>query len=154
MGKMRKDTPRNAYFTVEASLIFPFVMGVILLVIYMFFYKYDRVLMEQDLSFALLYGVYLQDTTSEERVEMTADRIRKTYHEEYFAWNRGGERVSYEYGRIRAADSGSLTFPFRGLQFWEGSNTWTAERSYDGSVIKKMFGIRVFRKMLNKGGGE
>ena len=40
----------GAYLTVEAALILPMVLGVIILVIYLLFFQYDRCLMEQNVG--------------------------------------------------------------------------------------------------------
>ena len=67
MGRARFKA--DGYFTVEAALIFPFVMGVILLVIYMWFFQYDRCLMEQDYALITVMATEKQKLKPQERVD-------------------------------------------------------------------------------------
>ena len=40
----------KAYFTVEAAVLYPIVLGVIVLMTYLLFFQYDRCLLEQDMG--------------------------------------------------------------------------------------------------------
>ena len=40
----------RAYFTVEAAVLYPVVLGVVLLMMYLLFFQYDRCLLEQDMG--------------------------------------------------------------------------------------------------------
>ncbi len=142
-----KNNRLYGYFTVEATLIFPFVMGVILLVIYMFFYKYDRCLMEQDYAVVLADGMYRQGMDMEERAKYISDKIANIYRDEYWAWDEKPARISYDFRKINITGEGEIEFPFRGYKFWKGDNIWEAKRSYSGKYVKKMLGIRTFRKL-------
>ena len=135
------------YFTVEAALIMPFVLAVILLVTYMWFFKYDRCLMEQDFAWITVRSIMARDKASGERVEYAEKLIKQLYTKEYFAWKWGASSASIDKGELTVEVSGQLTFPFSGLAFWDGGNTWKAERSYTGGVISPMFGIRTYRKL-------
>ncbi len=138
----------NGYFTVEASILLPFVLGVILLVIYLWFFAYDRCLMEQDYAMVLIKGIYTSDLTPEERVGYVKELADKTYREEYYGWNFGETKITYDLGRMKIEGDGFLEFPFKGLNFWSEDNTWSSTASHEGSVIKKILGIRTFRKIL------
>ncbi len=146
-GDVMNRPINDGYFTVEVALIFPFVMGIILLVIYMYFYKYDRCLMEQDLGAALAEGMYVQNINMEERAKYVSEAIENTYRDEYWAWNRDAAKVSYDFRKITVVDEGSIRFPFKGFMFWDWGDIWSSEAGYEGKYVKKMFGIRTFRKM-------
>jgi hypothetical protein len=137
----------GGYFTVEAALLFPFVLGVILLVIYLWFYSYDRCLMEQDCAIALVEALGERGVSPEERVGILLEKYESIYKDEYVGWIPQAAEASYSKGVLSIKQSGKLRFPFRGLIFWNGKDVWTAKVSYKGSVIKKMFGIRTYRKI-------
>ena len=62
---------KNAYFTVEAALVVPVVMGTMLFVIYMLLFQYNRCLMEQDIGAMVIWGSNMEvsdDETFEEKV--------------------------------------------------------------------------------------
>ena len=147
--RLRNRLKRAAggYFTVEAALLFPFVLGVILLVMYLWFYSYDRCLMEQDCAISLIKSLSAQGVSPEERVNILLEKYGSIDKEEYVGWSPGSAAASYEKGVLSINQSGSVQFPFKGLIFWEGKDVWTAKVSYKGSVIKKMLGIRTYRKI-------
>ena len=137
----------KGYFTVEAALIIPFVLGIIFLVIYMFFYKYDRCLMEQDHAEVLVEGVYAQGLSSQERADKMAADLGSRYTGQYYAWEENDPEIIVSGGKAQVKGGGTIRFPFPGLRFWDHKDEWEAAVCYKGSVIKKMFGIRTFRKV-------
>lgn len=137
----------SGYFTVEAVMIFPFVMGVILLVIYMWFFQYDRCLMEQDYALITVLGTEKQGLSPEERVEHIRKLISGLYTDEYYAWRMVNPEISVEKGKVRMKIEGSLEFPFYGFSFWSDDHIWESGAKREGTVIDKAFGLRTFRKI-------
>ena len=68
---MRK---KDAYFTVEAAMVFPFVMGAVLFTIFMFIFQYDRCLMEQDIGMLVLYASNLSMEDGEKTMALMKAR--------------------------------------------------------------------------------
>lgn len=137
----------EGYFTVEAALIYPFVIAVILLIMYIWFYLYDSCLMEQDIAGVLLKGTMQQDTNNNERIEYMESSAANMYTEQYMFWQWEDFSAEIIEGKIKVTVSGSLTFPFEGLNFWNDENTWETERTYTSGIFKRMFIIRTFRKI-------
>ena len=56
----------KAYFTVEAAVLYPIVLGVIVLMTYLLFFQYDRCLLEQDMGRAAVRSgrIYMLTFTS------------------------------------------------------------------------------------------
>ncbi|MCR4617483.1 MAG: pilus assembly protein [Lachnospiraceae bacterium] len=137
----------KGYFTLEAALIMPIVLGIVFLVIYMWFYAYDRCLMEQDMGTSLASGVYAQNVNEEQRVAGMLAKYSSIYKDQYFGWESGQASASYEMGELSIKQNGQIRFPFGGLRFWDEDNTWSHERLYKATIIKKIFGIRTIRKL-------
>lgn len=154
MRKRRKSckirNPKNnavgGYFTVEAALLFPFVMGVILLVIYMFFFQYDRCLMEQSAAVLAMRGCTLQIVDTAELVQ---EMVRQGGKEDrpYVAWEVEEVRVQTKGNAFIVTRNGRLKFPFRGLDFWNGSIHWEDEARYENHRIRPVTFIRNYRKL-------
>lgn len=145
----RKRYMTDGYFTVEAAMIFPFVMGVILLVIYMWFFQYDRCLMEQDYALITVMAAEKQKMKPQERVDYLTGLITDMYTEDYYAWKMNNPSVSFGKGKLRIEIEGSLEFPFKGFNFWSDDNIWESGAVREGTVIDKAFGIRTYRKIRN-----
>ena len=76
----------NGYFTVEAALVFPFVMGVVIFIIYILFFQYDRCLMEQSAGTLAMRCCTLQTRDREELVQ-TIYVQAQTDDKGYVAWD-------------------------------------------------------------------
>lgn len=141
----------NAYFTVEAVLVLPIVLGVILLVMYLMFFQYGRCLLEQDMGALALYGAAVQADDNEDRMRQMLDRSENLYEEKYVAWDSSEIGMKLEKGKIKVERSGSLRFPIAGLVFWSGENEWGTAAQYENTVLSPVSMIRTWRKLT---GGE
>ena len=137
----------KGYFTVEATCLYPFVIAVILLVIYIWFFLYDRCLMEQDFAGVLVKGIAQQEMKASERSEYMESKIRDLYDDQYLCWDFGELSTQIDGINVELSAAGSIEFPFTGLNFWGDSNVWEASRTYKAKVYDKIFVIRTYRKM-------
>lgn len=147
MLDIRKGKTIRGYFTVEATCIYPFVIAVILLVIYIWFFLYDRCLMEQDFAGVLVKGIAHQDLSSADRSEYMENQINSMYTDQYLCWDFGEISANTSGYNIEISAIGSLEFPFEGLNFWNDDNIWESERTYSGKVYNRMFIVRTYRKL-------
>lgn len=140
----------NAYFTVEAALILPLVMGAMIMGLYLFCYQYDRCLMEQDVGSLLIYSCALAtenaDSTEEikESIEFRAGELN---HKKYAAWKLTSLDIKIEKNHISLTGQGQLTFPVPGWNLWNKDNVWEARVSYGSSRLSPVFYIRQYRKL-------
>lgn len=146
-NKSNKNKFVKGYFTVEATCIYPFVIAVILLVIYIWFFLYDRCLMEQDFAGILVKGIAHMEIDATSRSEYMENQISSMYRDQYLCWDLGETYTSINGYNIEVSAKGSIYFPFEGLNFWSEDNTWEAERTYGGKRYPRMFIVRTFRKL-------
>ena len=117
-GREKRPGP-EAYFTVEAALVMPVVLCVIVMILYLSFYLYDRCILAQDL-YILSYRQSIEKGSAE----------------------RAGSRAAQEalYGRVfmlagletevsagtsvRVRGNASMTAPVFGLAFFDGQGRW------------------------------
>ena len=137
---------KNAYFTVEAALILPMVIGTILFVIYTMLFQYDRCLLEQDLGAIALWGSLAEASDTEELERMTQSRIARLYKDKYVAWRITKLDVALDRNRFRVEGAGQLTFPAAGWKFWNGGNVWETTANYGYSRISPVNFIRLCHK--------
>lgn len=147
MKKNLFKTKIGAYFTLEAALIFPIVLSVVLLVIYLLFYEYDRCLMEQDMGALSLYGATVQAEDNEARMRLLAARKNALYEEKYIAWNNGEVSMRLEKGKIQVERTGTLLFPFLGMSFWSSDSSWGTTVKYESAVMSPAAMIRNWRRL-------
>ena len=141
----------SAYFTVEAALVFPLVLGVVFLVMYLMFFQYGRCLSEQDMGALALYGATVQAEDGEERVRLMSGRARGIYEEKYVMWKASEIGMKLERNKVKVERSGSVRFPLFGLAFWNGGDVWETTARYENPVLDPVSLIRKWRKLS---GGE
>ena len=136
----------EAYLTVEAALVLPVVMGVILLVIYLLFFQYDRCLMEQEAGTLSVRGCALQIEDGEELVRQLSFQFSKS-DKAYLAWDKKDARIRLQKNQVKVECSGGLKFPFQGFALWSGDNIWESSVVYESHRIKPVDFIRNCRKI-------
>lgn len=154
---MQKKKSCEAYFTVEATLVLPLVMGAILLEVYLFCYQYDRCLMEQDMGSLVLWcnEVRLEnaDTVEKQKAKIKS-RTGEIYRDKYITWDLTTVDVRLEKNQVSVVGRGQLTFPVPGWNLWNNINLWESEVVYESKSISPVFYIRQLRKLDEALNGE
>lgn len=145
---------RNAYFTVEAALVFPIVIAVILFVIYMMLFQYDRCLLEQDLGAIALWGTVVDVSDAEDMAQKTRERLGTMYKDKYVAWKITQLDAVLDGNKFRASGTGQLTFPVPKWNIWSTGNVWGAEADYSYSRLEPVSFIRLCHKFEEYAGRE
>lgn len=120
----------DAYFTVEAALVFPVALGTVLFIVYMLLFQYDRCLMEQDMGALALWGSRVDAESPEKLQELIQKRANEIYRDKYAAWKMLAMDVKLEHNRFAVTGKGQLAFPVSGINFWNKDNIWEAEAEY------------------------
>ena len=76
----------KAYFTVEAAVLYPIVLGVIVLMTYLLFFQYDRCLLEQDMGRAAVRSGSRWMQKKEELNRQLQEKDMFFDTEKYIAW--------------------------------------------------------------------
>ena len=140
----------NAYFTVEVSLLFPIITGVVLLLVYMLFFQYNRCLLEFDVGGLAIKGVSDQETP--EHVKVVWEQAEANiYEEKYLAWEMKDIDVKVTGNSICVSGSGRLCCPFTLLIMNEEKEYWETSVSYKSNRLDPVGFIRTYRKVI---GGE
>ncbi|MDE7271307.1 MAG: pilus assembly protein [Acetatifactor sp.] len=137
----------NAYFTVEAALVFPIVLGVVLFTIYLLFFQYDRCLLEQSAGVLAMRGCTLQITDGEELVRELQSQSREE-DRGWLAWSMEDAVISLKRNCVTVQRSGELKFPFRGFLSGWGNCVWKCSAARESHRIKPVNFIRNCRKIM------
>ncbi len=143
---------RNAYFTVEAALVLPVVIGAILFVIYMMLFQYDRCLLEQDVGAMALWGSLVEASDTAELERRAQGRMAELYREKYAAWRMTKLDASLDRNRFCVEGAGQLVFPVPGWNFWSADNVWGTTASYGYTRLSPVTFIRLCHKFKEKAG--
>lgn len=128
----------EAYFTVEASLVMPVVIGSVIFVICFLLYWYNRCLMEQDLSVMAVKASQSEAKTPEELGKDLRGWREKDMKEKHYAWEMSEVSMSKEKNWITLRRNGKLLM---------GDRVWRADASSKASQINPASLLRVIRRM-------
>ncbi len=137
----------NAYFTVEAALVFPIVLGVILFTIYLLFFQYDRCLLEQGAGVLAMRGCTLQITNGEELVRELLNQSREE-DRGCITWSMEDAEISLKQNCVTIKRSGELRFPFYGFLSGRVDSVWKCSTVRESHRIKPVNFIRDLRKIM------
>lgn len=140
----------TAYFTVEAGMIFPVVFGVVLLVIYLLLFQYNRCLLEQDVAALALKGCSIQKANKEDVMQELEYYANIMDRSKYLAWDWGAEHLVLEGATVRVEESGSLFFPFGEFVQWEEDNAWEVAVAYENQCVSPTNFLRFCRKVRER----
>jgi hypothetical protein len=130
MGKAQKNTDQkrnggllfgdhDAYFTVEAALVIPIVLGILVMIIYLSFYLYDRCVMAQD-CYVLSYRQSIEKGGADRAGQPAAG---EQFGQKLFMLSRM-ETASSSGTRIRVKINAAMAPPLFGLDFFRENRQW------------------------------
>lgn len=141
---------QNAYFTVEAAMVFPVIISTILFVVYTFLFRYDRCLLEQDVGAAALWGSRVEYTDTNSLTTKTRERMAQIYREKYAAWEMTALNASLERSWFTAVGKGQVRFPVSGWSLWGGDNIWEVEAEYSYERLSPVAFVRLCRRLRQR----
>lgn len=137
----------NAYFTVEASLIMPLVIGVILFIVMIGCYQYDRCLLAQDSYRMLLRAEQCSFADNQEIVQSMEAQAAQWYYDKYLFCRIHAQTAQVTHGSIQITSTGrfqaGISFPgvSRDAEGWKLSQESRVHR------IRPERAIRLCRKL-------
>lgn len=134
VGKVR------AYFTVEAAMVMPVVLSVVVFVIYMMLFQYDRCLMEQDLGALALKGVTLQERDKAVLARLLQEEAARLQRDKYLAWQLGDIHLSLEGNKVSVSQTGQLILL--------SEDIWRAQAAFEKRQPDPVFFIRSCKKLM------
>ena len=131
----------GAYFTVEAAVLYPIVLGVILLMLYLLFFQYDRCLLEQDMGSAAVKGGSRWMQKKEEVNRQLLEEDMFFDERKYIAWETELPRWKLEKSYITVEQTGRLLYPFSALtgnpRYWSTKASFQVNRSSPVDFVRK-----------------
>ncbi|MCM1569455.1 MAG: hypothetical protein NC081_08415 [Roseburia sp.] len=140
MKEKRTIKKMGAYFTVEAAMVFPIIMGALLFVIYFMFFQYNRCLMEQDAASLALKGAVLQQADKTKLMETLKQKEEEQNRDKYIAWKRAKTDIRLKGYKVSVRQTGRLII--------DKQRRWEAQASYESTRMSPTFFIRSCRRLL------
>ena len=143
---MKKES--DAYFTVEAAILYPIILSVILLMTYLLLFQYDRCLLEQDIGKTTVLSGSKWTLTKEQLNDYMQKKALHFDEEKYIAWENEDPLWNLEKNDVILEKTGRLRYPFAGMGTKE--KYWSAKASFQVDRISPVFWLRRSRNVQNK----
>lgn len=141
---------QNGYFTVEAALVLPLVMGALIFTVFLFIYQYDRCLLEQDMNLLAVCGGTAAAESEGELETSIRKKTSELYADKYAAWEMKELQVTVKSGKVSVTGEGILRLPLPEWNFFGKENLWGARVCRETRRISPADYVRLYRKL--KGG--
>lgn len=131
----------KAYFTVEAAILYPVVLGVVLLMMYLLFFQYDRCLLEQDMGRAAVRsgGRWMQKKEELNRQLQEKELLFDT--EKYIAWESELPAWKLERSQVEVEQTGRMPYPFSAIagvpRYWSVKASFRVNRDSPVDILRK-----------------
>lgn len=141
----------DGYLTVEAALVFPVVLAVQILAVYLFVFQYDRCLLNQDMARLVVLGCGAEEQEKSELAEYLKRCVGELYLEKYVAWEMEDVEMELVKEDVCVEGRGRLLFPVPGWGILEDNLTWSTAASYENKKLHPAVFIRQCRKWKGEG---
>ncbi|MBE5861320.1 MAG: hypothetical protein E7295_00545 [Lachnospiraceae bacterium] len=138
MRKKEKRHGAGAYFTVEASLVLPIVLGSLIFVICFLLFWYNRCLMEQNTAILTVSVAQVGETSREARQKQLLQWQTGYVTNKHYAWKMSDIHLAVQNKEVQVSRSGQLLL---------GDRLWRAEASYDALIMNPTAFLRLCRRI-------
>ncbi|MBQ9490666.1 MAG: hypothetical protein IKO03_02475 [Lachnospiraceae bacterium] len=128
----------SAYFTVEASLVLPIVLGSIIFVICFLLFWYNRCLMEQNTAILTVGVAQMGETSREARQNQIIQWQTGYVKNKHYAWELSSIHLTVRPGSLQVGRSGQLLI---------GDRIWSTETACEASILNPAAFLRLCRKI-------
>lgn len=144
--KREKRKRENGYLTVEAAMVFPVVLAVQILIVYLLFFQYDRCLLNQDAARLVVLGCGEEERKKSELADYLRECSGELSQEKYAAWNMDSLKMEIMGNTICIEGSGRLRFPGIGWGAWSKEDFRETSVLYQSKKLHPVIWIRQCRK--------
>ena len=136
----------EGYFTVEATLVMPIVLGLVFMTMYLWYFQYDRCLQDQDMGRVSMQAASLRNVTAQERCDHAAREGDRTIDDAYIAWESGDVTARQKGYMLEVERTGGLTFPLPGWNLLSGKDRWEAHSEYRNMTVSPVKVVRSYQR--------
>ena len=135
-----QDKYYKAYFTVEAAVLYPVVLGVVLLMTYLLFFQYDRCLLEQDMGRAAVRGGSRWMQKKEELNRQLQEKDLFFDTDKYIAWETELPAWKLEKNQVTVEQTGRMPYPLSAIagvpKYWSAKASFRVDRSSPVDILR------------------
>ena len=143
---MSKKKMADAYMTVEISIIFPFIVMILMCVFYVTFYSYNRTIAFQNAAVTALYGKYNNILEEDNRTEGMYKVLKILNKGQYMAVTNMKQSVTAEFGQLSVEQKGNVNIP---ILHWKIISKLDFSEKVTVGEYNPVFQIRQMRKVKN-----
>lgn len=140
----------RTYFTVEATLLLPIIMSILLMAVSLYLFQYDRCLLEQDTGMLAIAASGEADTSSEDWVTMVKDVLNNINMEKYVLWEKDDWSVTSQSGVVKAEGGGTFCILVPEWNLMNEMSRWSMKTTRKLHIQSPVASIRVWRRLKER----
>lgn len=114
----------KAFFTVEASMLFPIFLFLCVFLVYLGFYQYNRCILEQSMRYTLVRGKELSGAAEEEYEQIMGTLFTEVLEKQYLIGMDGGISCEVDSASMEISYIGTMPVPWLRITNNEINNDW------------------------------
>ncbi|MCR5719100.1 MAG: hypothetical protein K6F84_00905 [Lachnospiraceae bacterium] len=141
----------KGYFTVEAALVVNIFTWILVALLYLMFFVYDRAITDMNTA---IVSLRVQNLWGDEAavVKGFTEAVKDVDRDEYIAWDSKGYTLSFEKTGVRVTSGGRLIYPFDTSVINIGNHSYTS--TCKRRTIRNGAVVRFIKNRISKSGGE
>lgn len=140
----------KAYFTVEAAMVMSLTLSVIVMLVYIMFFQYNRCIMEQDVGTLVLKSLTAQISDKEALMQELKRQEWQLNQERYIAWEREAVVWEVKQNQVKVEQIGRMYFPFAGLCGFNKESQWETIVAYKNRQVSPIRFLRAYNKVMGE----
>ena len=140
------EKEKNAYFTVEASLVIPFILGGIIFIIYLGIYLYNVCTLKQVSYIAALRGSQLKTVSGEEMKQYTEQQLSQLSEHQILAKEELETKINVTNSKVKVRITTKVTMLFADF-ISKTVGDWNIENEAEANRLNPVDIIRNVRKI-------
>lgn len=139
----------KAYFTVEATILLPFVFLIMIFLLYLGFFQYNRCLLTQDLYMLAMLESREYYNNNVKMYQEIIKQKEEMERKKYISFKENEMQVEVGTGKVQIKFEGEIVKPFRFLFLTE--EKWTINVSTQSKTKNPVFVMRNYKKAIEEG---
>lgn len=131
----------QAYFTVEAALVLPVIIGVLVYIIYFQLFWYNRCLMDQETAMMGIRASLVEAVDQEELRNSLMSWQQGYLSDKYAGWETEHASLSIRQNKLRIRREGGLSVPHAG---WNAAIVYENKRLDPASFLRWCRKIKIY----------
>lgn len=140
----------KAYFTVEAALILPVVLGIYSLLIWSMLFLHDRCLAEQEIALLAMRGVMAYEENGEDGIKEINRKVSQMDNDRFLNFQYDDIKLQAVGGKLTVEGAGKTKASLGSMGKWGEGSRGVIYSAYTNRKLSPVMMIRLCRRIIER----